>query len=189
MKLSEIHTNPDNPRFIRDERFIALKKQINEFPKMMKLRPIIVDKDGMILGGNMRYRALLDLGFKDVPDGWIRVADELNEEEKRRFIITDNVPFGQHDWDALANDWDETELEEWGIELPTEWGVDENDFNDEFSLPNAEKGFSQMAFIVTEQQKGVIENALRKSKGEGDFPDTGNENSNGNALERICERF
>ena len=125
MKINEIHTNKDNPKFIRDERFEKLKKSIEEFPKMMKLRPIIVDNAGMILGGNMRYKALVELGYKEIPDEWVKRAEELTEEERKRFVIVDNIGFGQWDWDLLANEWDEIELEEWGLELPTEWKLRE----------------------------------------------------------------
>ena len=118
MKLSDIHPNPDNPRIIRDEKFQKLKRSIEEFPKMMALRPMVVDGSGMLLGGNMRLRALQDLGFKEIPDSWVRRAEELTEEEKHRFIIVDNVGFGEWEWDTLANEWDTEELEAWGLDVP-----------------------------------------------------------------------
>jgi len=117
MKLQEIKLNPDNPRFIRDDRFQKLKDNIKAFPKMMKLRPIVIDDNGIILGGNMRYRALTELGYDDLPDGWVVKASELTEDEKRRFIITDNIGYGEFDMDLLANEWDLEELQEWGVEL------------------------------------------------------------------------
>lgn len=117
MKISEIHLNPENPRFIKDDRFKKLKNNIKEFPKMMKLRPIVVDDTGKILGGNMRYRALIELGYQEIPEGWVVKASELTEEEKRRFIITDNIPYGDWNTDMLANEWDEIELEDWGMDL------------------------------------------------------------------------
>lgn len=104
MKLSEIHINPDNPRLIKDDRFKKLVKSIEEFPKMMELRPIIVDADGMILGGNMRFKVLQELKYKDIPNDWVKRADRLTDEEKRRFIIEDNVPFGEWEWGILANE-------------------------------------------------------------------------------------
>jgi len=118
MNIEDIHINTDNPRYIRDERYQKLKKSIQEFPKMMKLRPIIVDDKGMILGGNMRYLAMVDLGYKEIPEGWVIKASELTEEERRKFQIVDNIPFGDWDYDKLANEWDLEELQEWGIELP-----------------------------------------------------------------------
>lgn len=118
MKIDEIYPNPDNPRLIKDARFKKLCKSIKDFPKMMTLRPIIIDADGMILGGNMRFKALKHLKYKDIPDEWVRRADELTDDEKQRFVIEDNVPFGEWDWDALANAWDEEKLLEWGLEIP-----------------------------------------------------------------------
>ena len=105
MKLSAIHVNSNNPRLIKDDRFQKLVKSISEFPKMMELRPIVIDSEGMILGGNMRFKALKELKYKEVPDEWVKRADELTDEEKQRFIIEDNVPFGEWDWIAL-NKWD-----------------------------------------------------------------------------------
>lgn len=84
----------------------------------MALRPIIVDANGMILGGNMRYKALLHLGYKEVPDEWVKRADDLTEEERRRFIISDNVGFGDWDWQGVANEWDVEELADWGLDVP-----------------------------------------------------------------------
>ena len=118
MKLKDIRLNPDNPRVIRDEKFQKLKRSIEEFPKMMSLRPIVIDADGVVLGGNMRLRALQDLGYKEVPDEWVRRAEELTDDEKRRFVIADNVGFGEWAWDALANEWDAEDLEAWGLDLP-----------------------------------------------------------------------
>jgi len=118
IKLNQLKINSANPRLIKDERFKKLVKSVKEFPKMMALRPIVVDDDGTILGGNMRYRALLSLGYKEVPEEWVRKASELTDEEKQRFIIEDNVEFGEWDYDKLANEWDEKLLEEWGIDIP-----------------------------------------------------------------------
>jgi hypothetical protein len=118
VKLSSLFVNPSNPRLIKDDRFKKLVKSIEEFPKMMALRPIIVDGDGMILGGNMRFKALKELKYKDVPDEWVKRADSLTDEEKQRFIIEDNVPFGEWDFDVLANEWDAEQLIEWGLDIP-----------------------------------------------------------------------
>jgi len=118
MKLSEIKANPENPRIIKDDKFQKLVNSIKEFPKMMELRPIIVDSEMMVLGGNMRLKALQELKMKEIPDNWIKRADELTDEEKKRFIITDNVGFGEWDWDVLANEWDEDQLGDWGLEIP-----------------------------------------------------------------------
>jgi ParB-like chromosome segregation protein Spo0J len=118
MKLSDIKLNPNNPRVLRDEKFKKLVKSIQEFPKMMKLRPIVVDSENIVLGGNMRLKALQELKYKEIPDEWVKQANELTEEEKKRFIIADNVGFGEWDWDLLANEWDESDLNDWGVDLP-----------------------------------------------------------------------
>ena len=118
MKLSSLKPNPNNPRLIKDERFVKLVQSIKDFPKMMELRPMVIDKDNIVLGGNMRLKAIAELGMKEIPDSWVKKATDLTEDEVRRFIIADNVGFGEHDWDMLANDWDMKELEEWGLEIP-----------------------------------------------------------------------
>ena len=131
MKLSDINPNPNNPRLIKDDRFKNLVKSIEEFPKMMKLRPIIVDNNMVILGGNMRYKALRELKFKEIPDEWIKKASELTEEEMRRFIIADNIQHGDWDMDILNNDWDTEEMLDWGLEIPEfkkQFEVEEDDY-------------------------------------------------------------
>lgn len=135
MKLSDIKINPKNPRIIKNDRFMKLVKSVQEFPKMMKLRPIVIDNDGMVLGGNMRLKVLQHLKYKEIPDEWVKRADELTEEEKKRFIIEDNVPFGEWDWDTLANEWDAEKLKDWGMELPTEWGVKHEAQEDDYEIP------------------------------------------------------
>ena len=139
MKLSEIKTNPNNPRILKDEKFKKLCQSITDFPKMMKLRPIIIDSDNMILGGNMRFKALKELKYKEVPDEWIKSANELTEDEKRRFIVADNVGFGEWDYDLLANEWNSEELEEWGLDLPVYDNI--NLPSDEQKEPDVFDGF------------------------------------------------
>lgn len=139
MNIKDIYVNPNNPRYIKDERYQKLKKSIKEFPKMMKLRPIVIDDKGMILGGNMRYLAMIDLGYKDIPEGWVVKANELTEEEKKRFIIADNVELGAFDYDILANEWDLEKLQDWGIELPElEDIIEINERDDEIPEPPKE---------------------------------------------------
>lgn len=132
MKLSDIKMNPSNPRVIKDERFEKLKKSISEFPAMLALRPLVINSDNVVLGGNMRLKALKELGYKDIPDEWVKRADALTDEEQRRFIIADNVGFGEHDWAMLATEWDVEELSDWGLDIPN-WsaGMDENSMTDE----------------------------------------------------------
>jgi hypothetical protein len=118
IKLSEIKSNPNNPRVIKDDKFKKLVKSIKDFPKMMELRPMVVNSDNIVLGGNMRLKALKELGYKEVPDEWVKRAEDLTEDEQRQFIIKDNIGFGEHDWEMLQAEWDLTELEEWGLDLP-----------------------------------------------------------------------
>lgn len=119
MKLSQIKPNPNNPRIIKDAKFDKLKKSIQEFPAMMELRPMIIDADNVVLGGNMRLKALTELGYKDIPDTWVKRASDLTEDEKQRFIVADNVGFGEWDWEELANEWNAEELGEWGVDIPS----------------------------------------------------------------------
>lgn len=117
-KITKLKGNPSNPRVLRDDKFAKLKKSIEEFPDMLNKRPIVAvtDKDGklMVLGGNMRLRACQELGLKEVP---VILADEWTEEQRREFIIKDNVGYGEWDWDALTT-WDYNELNEWGLDIP-----------------------------------------------------------------------
>ena len=116
MKLSKLKINPNNPQKFND--LSKLENSIKEFPKMMQLRPLVYDPETMqVLGGNKRLICLQNLGHKEIPDTWVMSANELTEEEKHRFIIADNVGFGQWDWDILANEWDSVQLAEWGIDV------------------------------------------------------------------------
>lgn len=117
MKLSDIKPNPDNPRLFRRDKLQKLIKSIEEFPKMMSIRPIVVDEDGTILGGNLRYEALRKMGKKTIPDDWVVKASELTEEEKRRFIVADNVELGTWDDEMLRRQYSFDELEAWGAEF------------------------------------------------------------------------
>ena len=114
VKLSEIKSNPNNPRIIKDDKFRKLVKSIQEFPKMLEIRPIVVNVDMIVLGGNMRLKACKEAGLKEVP---IIFADDLTEDEQKQFIIKDNVGFGEWDWDMLANEWEPELLEDWGLEV------------------------------------------------------------------------
>ena len=113
VKISKVKPNESNPRFIKDNKFKKLVKSIKEFPEMLKLRPIVVNKDMVVLGGNMRLKACKEAGLKEV---YILKADELTEQQQQEFIVKDNVGFGEWDWDILANEWDIKQLEEWGLD-------------------------------------------------------------------------
>tara|TARA_R110000796_G_scaffold66805_1_gene153528 strand:- start:1993 stop:2484 length:492 start_codon:yes stop_codon:yes gene_type:complete len=114
VSIKEVKNNKDNPRFIKDAKFKKLVKSIKEFPEMLKLRPIVVNSDMVVLGGNMRLKACKEAGLTEV---WILKADNLTPEQEREFIVKDNVGFGEWDWDILGNEWDKQELEHWGMEL------------------------------------------------------------------------
>jgi len=115
VNISEIKTNPNNPRVIKDDKFKKLVKSIQDFPEMLNIRPIVVNSDMIVLGGNMRLKACREAGLKEIP---IIYAENLTEEQQREFIIKDNVGFGEWDWEDLGNNWDKDELEEWGLDLP-----------------------------------------------------------------------
>ena len=116
VKINEVRYNDNNPRVIRDEKFAKLKRSIIEFPEMLEKRPLVcVTRDDgklMVLGGNMRLKALNDIGAAEVP---VILADDWSEEQRARFLIADNVGFGEWDWDTLANEWNTAELDEWGL--------------------------------------------------------------------------
>jgi ParB-like chromosome segregation protein Spo0J len=118
IKIVDIKTlkpNPSNPRHIKDHKFTQLVKSIRHFPEMLQLRPIVVDSDNIVLGGNMRLKACIEAGLKEVP---IIVASELTDEQQKEFIIKDNVGFGEWDWEQLANEWEIEQLSDWGLDLP-----------------------------------------------------------------------
>lgn len=119
VKITEVRYNDKNPRVIRDDKFAKLKRSIIEFPEMLEKRPLVcVTRDDgklMVLGGNMRLKALNDIGAAEVP---VILADDWSEEQRARFLIKDNVGFGEWDWDALANEWDADKLEAWGLNMP-----------------------------------------------------------------------
>jgi len=114
VKISEIKTNPKNPRLIKDDKFRKLVKSIQEFPQMLELRPIVVDENNIVLGGNMRLKACIEVGLKEV---YIVKAEDLTEQQKDEFIVKDNVGFGEWDWDVLANEWDSELLTDWGLDV------------------------------------------------------------------------
>lgn len=122
VKIGQIKPNPNNPRLIKDDKFTKLVKSVQGFPEMLELRPIVVNTDMVILGGNMRWKACKEAGLKEVP---VLIATGLTAEQERAFIIKDNVSGGEWDWEMLAHDWDADELEEWGLDLPKIKEMDE----------------------------------------------------------------
>ncbi len=115
VKITEVKANPNNPRTIKDEKFKKLVESIKGFPEMLSLRPIVVNDDMVVLGGNMRLKACKEAGLKEVP---IIKASELTDEQQKEFIIKDNVGFGDWDWETLSNEWDVEQLQDWGLDIP-----------------------------------------------------------------------
>jgi len=134
VKINSIKTNPKNPRLIKDDKFKKLVNSIKEFPQMLELRPIVVDENNIILGGNMRHKACIEAGLKEV---YIVQAKDLTELQKDEFIVKDNVGFGEWDWDILANEWDTEKLTDWGLDLPLDVSVQELEAEeDNYEIPN-----------------------------------------------------
>jgi ParB-like chromosome segregation protein Spo0J len=152
MKVSDIKPNPANPRIIKDNKFKQLVKSLQDFPEMMEKRPLVcvtdVDKKIFPLGGNMRYRAILELGYKDIPDSWIIMADDWTEEKRREFVIKDNLSFGEWEYDELANEWDAGQLEEWGLDVPELKAIDESEEGDEIKIPKSLQVIPKKEYIL-----------------------------------------
>ena len=188
IKISKIKSNPKNPRLIKNNRYREMLKSVKSFPEMMEKRPIVVDEDMMILGGNMRWKACKEAGFKEV---WVDVADDWTQEQKDEFIIKDNANFGEWDWDILANEWDSVQLAEWGLDV---WeNEDDIETTDEFSLPDGEKSnLEQITYTLTKEQSNIIKEAIQEIKytEEYKYVETfGNENGNGNALYLLIQQW
>jgi len=130
VNISEVKPNPNNPRIIKDDKFAKLVQSIKDFPKMLEIRPIVVNSDMIVLGGNMRLKACKEAGLKKVH---IIKAEDLTEEQQREFIIKDNVSGGEWDWSMLANEWDVEQLDAWGLDVPDftaeELEAEEDDFD------------------------------------------------------------
>ena len=194
VKIGSIKNNPNNPRIIKDYKFKKLVESVKSFPEMLEIRPIVVNKEMIIIGGNMRYKACKDAGIKEVP---IIVAD-LTEEQEKEFIIKDNVSGGEWDFDLLANEWNVEELSDWGLGIgdfgsESDSVSDSEDFGTDFTLPDGDKApFQQMTFTLADEQAIQIKNAIAdvKKTEEYKYAETmGNENSNGNALYLIIMQW
>jgi site-specific DNA-methyltransferase (adenine-specific) len=129
--INTVKANPNNPRIIKDDKFAKLVKSINEFPQMLNLRPIVVNDDMVVLGGNMRLKACKEAGLKEIP---IIKASELTEQQQKEFIVKDNVGYGEWDWDDLANNWDVNELTEWGLDIP-DFKTEDEAQEDDYEIP------------------------------------------------------
>jgi len=163
VKINSIKTNPKNPRLIKDDKFKKLVNSIKEFPQMLELRPIVVDENNIILGGNMRHKACIEAGLKEV---YIVQAKDLTEQQKDEFIVKDNVGFGEWDWDILANEWDADKLGEWGLTFPIydnlDAGEDVGNFDDEGISDK-----NQFGVIVICESAGTQESVFNDLTGMG----------------------
>lgn len=157
IKLSKLDINPDNPRIFKREKLDKLKESIEDFEKMLALRPMVVDENWMVLGGNMRLTALKELGYKEIPRDWVKQAKDLTEEEKQKFIIKDNVDFGLWDFGKLESGWDMEELEDWGLEVPLEKKIDEAKDGEEIEVPASVQLQPPMEYIMIIAEPNSVE--------------------------------
>jgi hypothetical protein len=187
VKITEVIANPNNPRLIKDEKFKKLVKSIQDFPDMLNVRPIVVNKDMIVLGGNMRLKAIKEAGHTEVA---VEIVD-WTEDQQKEFIIKDNASFGEWDWSDLANNWDSDELTNWGIDIIGFSNVD--DLGEGFTLPDGDKSpFQQMTFTLADEQATQLKNAIEEIKRTEEYKyveTMGNENSNGNALYLIIMQW
>ena len=157
-KLTDIKSNPNNPRIIKDDKFKKLVESIKEFPQMLSLRPIVVNDDMIVLGGNMRLKACKEAGLKEVP---VIKASDLNEDQQKAFIIKDNVGYGEWDWDMLANEWDAEELIQWGLDIPSFDNGDYSEKNKEINIDDIEDSMV-INLKYTEEEYLIVKEALSK---------------------------
>ena len=144
VKLSEVKLNPNNPRIIKDDKFKKLVQSIKDFPEMLNIRPIVVNQDMIILGGNMRYKACKEAGLKEIPI----IITDLSEEKQREFLIKDNTSGGEWDWEVLANEWNSEELEAWGLDLPELKAIDDSEEGDEIKIPKSLQVIPKKEYIL-----------------------------------------
>jgi len=145
VSIKEVIPNKSNPRIIKDSKFVKLVQSIKDFPQMLEIRPIVVDENNIILGGNMRFKACIEAGLKEV---FIIKANDLTEEQKHEFIVKDNVGFGEWDWDILANEWDTEKLEDWGLDLIFLKAIDESEEGDEIKIPKSLQVIPKKEYIL-----------------------------------------
>ena len=189
----QIEGLPKNPRILKDDKFIKLKKSLEDDPEMLELREVIAyDNNGelIVICGNMRLKALKELGIKEVPTKIL--PTETTVEKLKAYTIKDNVSFGDHDFEMLANEWDAEQLEDWGLDVGG-FDLDSDELGTDFTLPDGDKApFQQMTFTLADEQAEQIKNAISdiKETEEYKYAETmGNENSNGNALYLIIMQW
>jgi hypothetical protein len=175
VKIAEVKPNPNNPRLIKDDKFRKLVKSIQEFPDMLNVRPIVVNQDMVVLGGNMRLKAIKEAGYKDID---VQIVD-WSEDQQKEFIVKDNASFGEWNWDDLANNWDEEQLVEWGVDAWVNKGNDdllELDAKAEEETTNAPKitdeGYSLFEIVMLHENKVHLFDVLNQVKREFLFDKT-----------------
>ena len=154
LPISKVKANPNNPRIIKDDKFKKLVKSIQEFPQMLEIRPIVVNEEMIVLGGNMRLKACQEAGLKEVH---IIKASDLTEEQQKEFIIKDNVGFGEWDWNELANVWDNEKLNEWGLDVPVFEGNLDEFFNQPQEEQKQDSGKITLEYTLEECERVKIE--------------------------------
>jgi hypothetical protein len=166
IKINKIKTNPKNPRVIKDYKFHKLVNSIKQFPQMLKIRPIIIDENNIILGGNMRYKACIEAGLNEI---YIYKENHLTEKQKQEFIVKDNVNFGDWDWDILGNEWKTTELDEWGLDVwqNSDDNIEMVNKGDEFSewvgMPEFEASEKAIRLVITFETEEAREKYAKKN--------------------------
>jgi len=175
VKIAEVKPNPNNPRLIKDDKFRKLVKSIQEFPDMLSVRPIVVNKDMVVLGGNMRLKAIKEAGYKDIS---VEIVD-WTEDQQREFIVKDNASFGEWNWDDLANNWDEEKLVEWGIDAWVNKGNDdllelgEKTEEESTNAPKiTDEGYSLFEIVMLHENKVHLFDVLNQVKREFLFDKT-----------------
>jgi hypothetical protein len=144
LKINEVKVNPNNPRLIKDDKFKKLVKSVKDFPEMMEIRPIVVNKEMIILGGNMRYKACVEAGLKMIPV----IVTDLTEDKQKEFLIKDNISGGEWDWDIIANEWDLKNVTSWGLDLPL--------FNEQLDSIGADKPEIEVTTEILEEHNYIV---------------------------------
>tara|TARA_R110001599_G_scaffold110671_1_gene274671 strand:+ start:1402 stop:1932 length:531 start_codon:yes stop_codon:yes gene_type:complete len=157
--LREVKNNPNNPRTIRDEKFVKLVKSLKEFPEMINARPLVVNKTQEVLGGNMRLKAMIEAGWTEAPV----IQVDWSEAKQKEFIVKDNLGYGDWDWDALANEWDPSELNAWGLDV---WNPDDIDMDSFFEEDESiEKNSTKIVLEYSEDDYALVLQAFEERDG------------------------
>lgn len=179
---------PSNPRSITREKMELLKTNITDYPEMLSLRSLLIypidDGKYILIGGNMRYRALKELGYTEAP--CIIIPKETSIEQLKAYTIIDNNGFGKWSWDMLANEWDELQLVEWGVDLPIIPTGEEPNANGEIGDENNDT--EKLTFTLAKEQAEFIKAQLKIAQ-YGDSDTFGNTNDSGNALYSIVKQW